>query len=984
MSQPITSPTPNATTRVRGCFRVSVQVLAWLLFVMIGLLSGRVLYYYYKENYSHHSTDEPYKCIMSWMRPNYISLPFTYYHHQDDDQTSAGRGPQNNNSSTRPPMYTLYRYVDDIDPMRNQKIAPNSKYYRGIPVLFVHGNSGSYKQVRGLGISIVEFLTGKEKHQLDHKIYFDLFYGSYLRENINKRSLKDFDVFAVNFNEQLSALSGDILVEQSKYVRGVLKYISSLYSDEHKPSEIIAIGHSMGGIVLKAAAALKSKDVLPVRTILTLSTPFQRHPILLDRDSDLFYQQLVRLPHSKIDIFSIGGGWHDELIRSDLTGNPLLYKNNSNFYHVMSTTSVPSVHCSTDHQAITWCKQIVLAISKFIIHYAAEGGANLSSNEKKAIFNRYFVDANAQLDFYSSPSRRLNVEKILNMTDGISTGSAVLKSGISLLNLKRMLQNEDSLTLASTSSRSDMMISLIEDKSSKTGQILLHENIDMLPYFKVVGKMNDIEDKSISKGAIKTKITFRKSQLEKFSYMLIDASQSTLAITHSSQKAATIEEPLTLQQLIFDYLNSRRVLLKNAMSYTSVNFPNLPTQFVYQVTFMNKCSNPSSLDTLVEINSHNAKESRIEQFPANAPATFKVKFFESSKTSSGFKIDLFRICSNADYEIEIRLDIPTTLIMFFRYHYSTTILSDVFSLILFTIAYIALNNFEMTFTHALNTTLLARGFIIVAIQLLNLHMFADPREVSYFSYHESELLYIVLSLFLAYFMLQLLNILFIFISYIIYLPSLMFEFLLKNKWVIFAFSFVICVAVTRYIHVGIGFVLTLLFMLGNIAVTRRHDTSTQQVMKYSYLMLHIIPTLIFLPSLVVWLKEWNESMQWMRKSTTTTEMASPYRALLDIILQSKPEARFANRVQPLLVVPCMIVFAAIFGASAMSNPNDSRRNYLLMALLEIAACIGTIYFRFGVYGYVLACSGAISVYIIVVTLLKRVSHSEQQQKEKSE
>jgi len=882
-----------------------------------------------------------------------VLLPFKF--NDTDFDPMSNHGAKKNDYP-----YNLYRYVDDTDPERKEKISSNSTFFKGTPILFVHGNSGSHKQGRSLGVTPIEFVNRGERYHSTHAIYFDYFVGSFYRENVERKDLPNFDVFLVEFNEQLSALSGDLLVKQSKYVRAVMKYITSLYSEEFKPSEIIGVGHSMGGIVLKAASALTTKDVLPIKTIVTLSTPFKRHPVLLDRDSEVFYNQLVRLPHPKVDIFSIGGGWHDELIRSDLTGNPLREKKNPNFFHVISTTSAANTYCSTDHQVITWCKQVTISITKFIIDYAMQGGIALSKEQKKEIFEKHFINTNSKLQFYNKPPKNYTVKIMKESWNTVDKSSFSINKP-SLLNVAKLLEKDEMLSILTTSRRSELNIILIS--KTEEAKVLLQENLDILPYFNVQGANNDIDERSITPKTIKTRIVFTKSQLKDYEFIGIENSafKKYSVITHSL-KDQIVEEATDLWSLLYEHKNRKVVSVGTTKGFNSVRFSKLPTQFSYSFKITERCTK-SDINTLVHIRSNNAKESRLEQFSNSH--SIQLKFFESKKESSGFNVDIYSgECEKM--ELEIGVDYRTTIVMIVKYHFSTTLVSNLFAMILFGVACMAWNSFEISFATALNRVLFTRGILIIGIELAFIYFNMDKSDFASFAYHESEPLYIVFSLLLAFTVLQLFYIIVQVLLLVLRIPGKLLNIVFGSKWVIIALSAALSVLISRYAHVGIAFVTIFLLMLLNIAGSNSQDTTYQSSMKMAYLMIHVIPTLIFVPSMIVWIKEWNEVIQ--------TSKATLHG--LDLFIQTLPSARFANMINPITLLPFLMTFAVIFTKSMPSEDHDAHR--LIIAVLELAAIYSTAYYRFSVFGYALTASGLCSVLVMILTLIKRARKEKEE------
>ena len=92
----------------------------------------------------------------------------------------------------------------------------------GVPIIFIPGNSGSYKQVRSL--ASVALRKGLEKNWPIH-----------------------IDYFTVDLNEEYSGIFGGILNEQKIYVEYCIKAVLALYYNlANPPQQVILIGHSMG------------------------------------------------------------------------------------------------------------------------------------------------------------------------------------------------------------------------------------------------------------------------------------------------------------------------------------------------------------------------------------------------------------------------------------------------------------------------------------------------------------------------------------------------------------------------------------------------------------------------------------------------------------------------------------------------------------------------------------------------------------------
>jgi GPI inositol-deacylase len=95
-------------------------------------------------------------------------------------------------------------------------------FFTGAPVLFVPGNSGSHKQSRSLA-SVA------------------------LRKGIDNEWFQHLDYFAVDLNEEYSALFGGVLEDQTEFIEHAIRAILKLYERlPHAPKKIVIIGHSIG------------------------------------------------------------------------------------------------------------------------------------------------------------------------------------------------------------------------------------------------------------------------------------------------------------------------------------------------------------------------------------------------------------------------------------------------------------------------------------------------------------------------------------------------------------------------------------------------------------------------------------------------------------------------------------------------------------------------------------------------------------------
>ncbi|KAJ5495472.1 GPI inositol-deacylase [Penicillium diatomitis] len=258
--------------------------------------------------------------------------------------------------------YNLFLYREEgVDPYTQDNIGLN-----GVPVLFLPGNAGSYRQVRSLAAEA-------SRH------YYDVVGHDEARHAAGVRSL---DFFMMDFNEDMAAFHGQTLLDQAEYVNEAISYILSLYHDSRRtrrdpglpdPSAVILIGHSMGGIVARTTLTMANYQANSVNTIITMSTPHAIPPVSFDSDIVHTYKQINdywREAYSQtwannnplwhVTLISIAGGARDTVVPSDYTSISSLVPETHGF--TVFTSSMPKVWIGMDHLSITWCDQFRKAI----------------------------------------------------------------------------------------------------------------------------------------------------------------------------------------------------------------------------------------------------------------------------------------------------------------------------------------------------------------------------------------------------------------------------------------------------------------------------------------------------------------------------------------------------------------------------------------------------------------------------------------------
>ncbi|KAI1095954.1 PGAP1-domain-containing protein [Rostrohypoxylon terebratum] len=279
---------------------------------------------------------DPKGCRMSWMSPSYAKF--------SDFDTEHTR------FATK---YSLYLY-------REQGF-DNSPKIKGIPVLFIPGNAGSYKQVRSIASESARYFHDVLQHD----------------SNALNGGARSLDFFTVDFNEDFTAFHGQTMLDQAEYINEAIRYILSLYLDPKiserdpslpDPSSVIILGHSMGGIVARTMFIMPNYQADSVNTIITMSAPHARPPVTFDPQIVSIYNDINnywRRAYSKkssaenslnqVTLVSIAGGGLDTVVPSDYAGLESIVPETHGF--TAFTSTIPHVWTSMDHQAITWCDQ---------------------------------------------------------------------------------------------------------------------------------------------------------------------------------------------------------------------------------------------------------------------------------------------------------------------------------------------------------------------------------------------------------------------------------------------------------------------------------------------------------------------------------------------------------------------------------------------------------------------------------------------------
>lgn len=304
-------------------------------------------------------------CEKVWMYPSYTKL-----NGFGKDHTRLGD------------KYALYLYRDDYyqrDQM-SKKFVPT-----GIPVIFIPGNAGSYKQARSIGSLAAEVIAERNLGQ-DQRL----------------------DLYTADFEEDFSAFHGRTLLDQAEYINDAIRFILALYDqpnpDTPHPKSVIVIGHSMGGFIARALVGLDNYVPESVNTIITLASPHAMPPITFDAQLSSVYalvnkywaqafsaDRVGRSPLSTVALVSIAGGKLDNMVPSDYASVSGLTRPSNGF--ATFSYGMPGVWTGIDHQAIVWCHQARAAIVDALLEILdpVSPSKTKSLEARMKVFAKYFL-----------------------------------------------------------------------------------------------------------------------------------------------------------------------------------------------------------------------------------------------------------------------------------------------------------------------------------------------------------------------------------------------------------------------------------------------------------------------------------------------------------------------------------------------------------------------------------------------------------------
>ncbi|CAL6389119.1 unnamed protein product [Bathycoccus prasinos] len=363
-----------------------------VLLALLVLLAAWMRAIYFSEN----------ECQMTYMRPGYSKIDLS----DGDGFFEKGGGRK----------YDLIRYEEKDDISENGGGNKNAtEVTKSVLALFIPGNGGDYAQA-----------TTK------------------------------IEWYAMDFKEEFSAFDADAMERQVESTRWVLEeYFGRkiFESDEDDDADdgggkylknVIAVGHSMGGLVAKYAAeqVIVNNSNLNRRIehvhVTTLATPHAYHPGAFALSS--FANHAWRKRTSKkmttsegkkelMSVMSVSGGMRDWQV-SGVDASLVLSLNDSNNNsgnnrnRNSERVKTVSTRTSCDHLAICWCKQVILSLA-VALHRVAKAGGNEGVGDISQYIKNIHVDIPPHLGWHGFEDASSTLKKKDNhgvFIDGFFSG----------------------------------------------------------------------------------------------------------------------------------------------------------------------------------------------------------------------------------------------------------------------------------------------------------------------------------------------------------------------------------------------------------------------------------------------------------------------------------------------------------------------------------------------------------------------------------
>ena len=452
-----TDSSSTTATNVINATRTTYSNRRWLLYVyyLLHIMATTcfIFGFVFRGIYDLHNGTE---CDMTYSHRTYIEIDTT-------TKTTPSRSASS--SSKLMSQYKLYKFVDKRDPRyyslwsaadpRDQqrhtpltadgsqsqqwcignvaKAASESSDSASIHdnqrpiVLYVPGHWGSYEQSRSIGAHGIQLTRSRSTAQYTKKIQNLLYNGGSSSSTTSLSStttsttpqpldLNEFiyDVYALDFNEQGTALHGEFIIAQSEFIIKSIK----LLVETCNVSSVTIVAHSMGGYSARLAAASlassaaataaastqKQQNQQLIHNIITLATPHNNPLYSWEKSIYDIHQRLMMQQQrpqeennedsNKLFLVSLSGGLRDEMIEPNscniINSNSGSKENNAEYSSstggvtALSSRLISKGSLGMDHQAIVWCHD-VLEVVREIIWVLSSSPSSISTSEEHEV-----------------------------------------------------------------------------------------------------------------------------------------------------------------------------------------------------------------------------------------------------------------------------------------------------------------------------------------------------------------------------------------------------------------------------------------------------------------------------------------------------------------------------------------------------------------------------------------------------------------------
>lgn len=340
---------------------------------------------------------EPNRCQMTYMNPSYdpIALPSP-----EELTTSTGFAPL-----VPPPLalkYEFYRYYEG-----GRQVSTTDG--PTIPVLFIPGSGGSFRQTRSLA-----GITLQRSRPADARRSTFAFYTLYFQEEMSGVDGVALEAQVLFTNEAVRWIlehhggNGGGGSADGQRAEGFVPIDVSTNGARKKRTtkttaatpaaqSVVLVAHSMGGVVARACLSAANYRKGSIRTIITLNTPHLAPVAVLQSELADHYISLLSVwsnasnfaapdgPLNDVAVLSIAGSFRDTLIPSELA---YMQEFETNHSVSLLTSSITGVWLETDHECILWCRQLTQALSSLLFQLVdpRTGMDTRSLNDRLRIF----------------------------------------------------------------------------------------------------------------------------------------------------------------------------------------------------------------------------------------------------------------------------------------------------------------------------------------------------------------------------------------------------------------------------------------------------------------------------------------------------------------------------------------------------------------------------------------------------------------------